>query len=900
MTARGIEAVFRPASIALVGASDRPGSLGDVLRRNLAETGFGGTVYHVNHRNPAVAGGASYRSVLDLPTVPDLALIVTPADTVADIIAECGDKGIRGALIVSTGFSADGGSDGTSLATLKQRARRHGVRFLGPGSLGVIRTDSDLNAACGPGQPLPGRLALVSQSGALVAAILDWSRTRHVGFSTLIATGAGADIGVDEILDFLARDAATDSIMLYLERVDDARGLMSALRAAARMKPVIVMKAGRYAERHDAVKSRPDSLIGSDEVFDAAIRRAGVLRIRDFSDLYTAAATLGSGVRTAGRRLAIVSNAGGPAMLAADHATDRSLQLVELSPQSRERLEALLPKAARHDNPVYVRDDADAARFEATLRICHDDPGVDVLLAILAPHALIDPEAFARALVGVAAEQRKPLFACWMGGESVAAGRRLFTAHQVPTYSTPEAAVDAIAALGLYAANQQQLLQVPEPLSATSAPDREGARSIIDAALGAGRAWLDPVEAKAVLAAFGVPIVRSVPARTASEAVAIARQTGFPVAMKIHSPDLVHGTVAGGVRLGLANARSVRKACNAMLRQVARERPDARLEGVLIEPMWPVQQGRELMIGVARDPVFGPAIRFGLGGALVDVIRDRAVALPPLNQFLARDLVRHARAAHALGPLRGAPAADEAAIENMLLRVSEVVCELPEVWTMDLNPVVATESGAVVLDARISVCRRDTSDRPYEHMVIHPYPSELTSTVELPEGVSIRLRPIRPEDAAIEYAFVHGLSEQSKFLRFMFGLHDLSPAMLSRFTQIDYDREMALIAVIDAPEGEEMIGVTRYVTLPDGEACEFAIVVGDRWQGRGIARRLLGKLIEVARARHLLVMQGVTLRENARMIDLARSLGFETRPERDDPELVRITLQLADGQGDPT
>ncbi|MBP9592250.1 MAG: bifunctional acetate--CoA ligase family protein/GNAT family N-acetyltransferase [Steroidobacteraceae bacterium] len=894
MTARRTEAVLKPASIALVGASDRAGTLGDVIRRNLAGSGFGGAVHFVSDRHASVAGQVAYRSVLDLPSAPDLAIIATPARTVADIVAECGEKGVQGAVIVATGFSANGREDPVSIATLRLRADRHGVRILGPGSLGVIRTDINLNAACGPGQPLPGRLALVSQSGALCAAILDWSRTRHVGFSTLISTGMGADVDFGEILDFLARDPATDSIMLYMEGVENARRFMSALRAAARMKPVLVMKAGRHAERPDSAAFHAGTLVGPDDVFDAAMRRAGVLRIRDFSDLHTAAATLGAGVRVAGRRLAIVSNAGGPGTLAADHATDRWLQLAELAPETRGVLAALLPAGAKHDNPVYVRGDADAAMFEATVRTCLEDPGVDALLAIMAPHALTDPDAFAQALIGIAANHGKPLFTCWMGGESVAASRSRFATHRIPTYATPEAAVDAIAALGMFAANQQLLLQAPEPLSANSAPDRDAARSVVDAALEAGRDWLDPAESKAVLAAFGIPVVRSVPARSASEAARIAQEIGFPVAMKILSPDIPHKTDVGGVRLDLQNASRVRKAYAAMLEEVAGSRPAARLDGVLIEPMWLPRQGRELMIGVVRDPVFGPAICFGLGGMLVEVIRDRAVALPPLNQFLVRDLVRRTRAAQALGALRGAPPADESAVEDILLRVSEIVCELPEVGALDLNPVVVTRSGAVVLDARIGVVRRRPAARPYDHMAIHPYPSELTATLELPEGITIRFRPIRPEDAAIESAFIHGLSEQSRFLRFMFGLHDLTPAMLSRFTQIDYDCEIALIAVIDTPVGEEQIGVARYVTLPDGEACEFAIVVGDRWQGRGIARRLLGMLMDVARDRRLAVMQGVTLRENVRMLELARSLGFETRTDRDELDLVQMTRRLAD------
>jgi acetyltransferase len=887
-----IDAVFRPGSIALVGASDRPGSLGDLIRRNLEATAFKGRVEYVNPAHEVIAGRPAFQSVRDLTEPTDVAIIVTPAATVPQIITDCGETGIHGAIIVSAGFR-DGGDAGRELeAEVKRRARRHGVRFLGPNSLGLIRTDVALNAACGPRQPRPGRLALVSQSGALCAAVIDWARGRQVGFSTVISTGIGADITMGEILDFLARDPSTDSIMLYTEGVDDARRFMSALRAASRVKPVVVMKAGRHAERPDAAAFHTGSLVGADDVFDAAMRRAGVLRIRDLYDLFAAAATLGAGARVRGRRLAIVSNAGAPGTLAADHASDRGLQLPRLGQDTLEQLKALRSTSEAHTNPVYVRADADAGQFASAARIVLEDPGVDALLAILAPYALTDPAGLATELVAIAAGRRKPVFACWMGGESVASSRDIFAASRLPSYSTPESAVDAIAALALYAANQEQLLQVPEPLGPASTPDRAAAQAFIDASLQSGQEWLDPAQSKSVLAAFGIPVLRSVSAGSPSEAVRAARQVGFPVAMKILSPDIPHKTDVGGVRLGLADENAVRSAYPAMLRQVSRARPDATLEGALIEPMYGQGKGREVMIGVVRDPVFGPAISFGLGGTLVEIVRDRAVALPPLNTFLVHDLIHRTRAGIALQPLRGAPAADEEAVENILLKVSELVCEMPDIGAIDLNPVIVTEHGAVVVDARLGVLRSPPAALPYAHVAIHPYPSGLVERVELQCGTIATIRPIRPEDAAIESAFVHGLSEQSRFLRFMFAVHDLMPEQLSRFTQIDYDREMALVAVIDTPAGEKQIGVARYITLADEETCEFAIVVGDDWQGKGLARRLFGMLIDAARGRRLKVMTGVTLRENARMLDLARAKGFGLKTDQDDPSLVQMTLDL--------
>jgi acetyltransferase len=893
MTARRVAALLNPASVAIVGASDVPGTYGELARRNLREGGFKGRVHLVNPRHASIDGEPCLPSVRDLPGPVDLALLVSPAAVAPEVLAQCGEKGVKGAVVVSAGFR-EGGEVGAQLeAQMLEAARRYGVRFLGPNSMGVIRTDTRLNAACGLPLPKPGRLALISQSGALCNAMLDWAAARRVGFSTVIATGVGSDVDYGEILDFLTRDGATDSIMLYMETVADARRYMSALRAAARVKPVVVMKAGHAEDPQASLAFHTGQLVDSDDVFDAAMRRAGVLRIRAFQQLYSAAGTLGSGVRMSGRRLAIVMNAGGPGQLAADRTADRGLQLAWLSDQTLGTLRDILPPSTSHGNPVYVRSDATPQQFAEAARLCLADPKTDALLAVVAPFALADADEYADALITVAKAQKKPVFTCWMGDASVAESRSRFADNRIPTYRTPETAVDAIFALSLFSSNQEQLLQVPTPLGPASSPDKARAQALLDAAQAEGNEWLNPAESKELLAAFGVPVIRAREAGSAEDAVRIAEEIGFPVALKILSPDIAHKTDVGGVRLGRADARSVRDGYENMMRDVRLARPDARIEGVLVEPMYQDRHGRELMIGVVRDPVFGPAISFGLGGTMVEVIRDRAVALPPLNPYLARDLIRRTRASLALQSLRGAPAAAQGAVEDILLRVSEIVCELPGVGAIDLNPVVVTAQGAVVVDARIGVLPSPSDALPYRHMAIHPYPSGLERPFELPGGEMARVRPIRPEDARIEREFVNRLSEESRFLRFMFGLHELTPAMLSRFTQIDYDRELALIVVRTLPDGEEQqIGVARYITLPDAETCEFAIVVGDEWQGKGIARRLFAQLIEAARERRLRIMMGVTLRENSRMIDLARSLGFETRADVDEPELVRMTLTL--------
>ena len=899
MVANRIESIFSPRSVVILGETEKDGALGTVVLRNLQAAGFKGDILQVNTARASRKGNAGNDPFDELTQRPDVAVITAAATAVPDLVDDCGRSGIGAAIIMSAGFAESGYRGAALERKVARRARRHGLRFLGPNCPGVMRSSIGFNATVSPVTSLPGRIALISQSGALCTAILDWAAGRRIGFSSVIATGVPVDVSLGEILDYLVRDPETDSILFYLENVEDSRRFMSALRAAARVKPVVVMKAGRYAKDSNVSLSHTGALVGAEAVFDAALRRAGVLRVHDFSDFVAAAATLAFGVRIRGNRLAIVTNAQGPAAMAADHVADSGLKLPRLDKQNLKLLRELAANPSGVGNPVNVgaagrpeRYASVAERYAAAASICLGDPGVDGLLAILTPPVLVDPDTVAERLLECAAAQKKPVFTCWLGGASMAAARQRFIDAGIPTYATPEGAVDAFAALAMYGANQEQLLQVPAPLARESAPDIEGARLIIEAALESGQEWLNPAQSKAVLAAFGIPIVRSLPAHSAVEAVTIAQEIGFPVVMKILAPDITHKTEVGGVRLGLADAPSVRESYQTMLEEVSRQRPKASIEGVLIEPMHRMRHGRELMVGVVRDDVFGPVISFGLGGTLVEVINDQAVALPPLNRFLARDLINRTRAGEALGPLRGAPAADATAVEDLLLRVSEIACELPNIEEMDLNPVVAADTGVVVVDARLRVKQGMQTTHPYEHMAIHPYPSGLVRRVELADGVVVTVRPIRPEDAVIERAFVNGLSEQSKFLRFMYALHEITPAMLSRFTQIDYDREMALIVVVDTPQGEQQIGVARYATMPDEETCEFAIVISDDWQGRGLARLLLSMLVDAARGAKLRVMNGMTLQENGRMIELSRSLGFETRTDPEDRDLVLMSLVL--------
>jgi acetyltransferase len=887
-----IGTLFEPGSVAVIGASEREGSPGTAVFRNLLKARFRGKVYPVNPNHEKLVRRKCYASVKDVGKDIDLALIATPAAVVPGIIEECAESGIETVVIISAGFREAGQKGAALERSVVRMARQHGIRFLGPNCLGIMRPGIGMNATFSDSMPEPGHIALVSQSGALCTAILDWAKPRGIGFSSVVSTGIAADLDFGEILDYLVVDSKTEAIMLYVEGLHDARRFMSALRAAARAKPVVVMKGGRHTTGRKAAASHTGALVGSDEVFEAALGRAGVVRARSYEHFFSAASSLHAGIRTRGPRLAIVTNGGGPGVIAADCAADRNIELAQVSPETKSRLDDDLPAAWSGNNPIYVLGDADPDRYAAAVAACLEDEGVDGVLAILVPQSISDPEAVAERVADLADGARKPILTCWMGETSMVSSRKLFRERKVPTYYTPEAAVEVFAASAAYRANQELLLQVPEPLSDQRAPRIDDARMIIESTLDQGRKLLDAVESKAVLASFNIPILKSMPARELPEAVAIAQEIGYPVAMKIRSPDITHKTDVGGVRLGLNSGNDIRNAWREMHDAVTAVRPDARISGVMIEPMWNPQAGRELMVGVINDPVFGPVISVGLGGTMVEVIGDRSIALPPLNRYLVQRMIADTRAAKYLKTFRGKPEASMRALEDVILRVSAMVCELPSLTEMDINPLIVDENGAVAVDARIVARRISSGAREFSHMAIHPYPSNLVQDMEMADGLRWTIRPIRPEDALMEQAFVNGLSDRSRYLRFMYQLKAITPEMLSRFTQIDYDREMALIAVVHMDEGDRQVGVARYVTYPDGRGCEFAIVVGDDWQRRGIATRLLQGLIDVARDRRLERMDGVVLRENRNMLALAESVGFRQELAVDDPELVLLTLDL--------
>ncbi len=866
--------LFAPRSVAMIGASDRPESVGGVTFRNLLKGGFQGHLYAVNPQHTRIQRHRSYPGIDEVPEAVDLAVIATPAATVPKIIDDCGKREVRAAVILSAGF---GEGDGSGLELEQQvldRARMYGIRLVGPNCLGVMRPSIGLNATFSKDGAQPGNLALVSQSGALCTAILDWALPNDVGFSSIVSMGSTADVDFGEILDYLVSDPLTESILLYIEGIRHARSFLSALRAAARTKPVFLVKVGRHEAGSRAARSHTGVLVGADDVFDAAIRRSGAVRVSSIVQLFSAAKALSTQFRPSGNRLAIVTNGGGPGVMASDRAADLGVTLATLHDDTLHRLNDALPTTWSHGNPVDVIGDADAPRYRSAVTACLEDPGVDGVMVILTPQAMTDPTAVAETVIDLAGRFPKPLLACWMGDTAVAKSRSAFSQARIPNFRTPEPAVEVFSYISTYYQNQQLLMQTAASLAHPATPDVDGARLLIENALAEHRSVLSEMESKAVLAAFHIPIARALVARTPAEALLLAEQLGMPVAMKIHSHDITHKSDAGGVRLNLGNAEAIHGAFHEILDAVHQARPDARLDGVVIEPMVDRPNRRELMVGVTTDPLFGPIITFGAGGVMVEVMGDRAVALPPLNAYLVHNMIGSTRIARLLGAFRQMPPADMAALESVLLRVSEMVCELPHIREMDINPLLVDEHGVIAVDARIAVDYPRPGSEPYAHMAIHPYPIHLVSRQILPDGTDLTIRPIRPEDANLEQAFVHGLSETSRHFRFGGALQDLSPAMLARFTQIDYDREMALIAVVGHGDAETEIGVARYIINPDGESCEFALVVADAWQHKGISHRLMNALMDVARNKGLRQMEGMVSAENRTMLHLVATLGF--------------------------
>lgn len=878
MTIRNLDYLFRPKSIAVIGASTKPLTVGATLMRNLLSGGYAGPIMPVNPRYESVAGVIAYADVASLPKIPDLAVICTPAATVPGVIAELGERGTRAAVVLTAGLGAV--PDGASTSLQQQMiaaARPYLLRILGPNCVGLLNPGIGINASFAHTAALPGKIAFVTQSGGMVTAVLDWAKSRDIGFSHFISLGNGADVDFGDVIDYLACEPQTRSILLYIESISATRKFMSAARAAARNKPVVVVKAGRAPEGARAAASHTGALAGSDDVYDAAIRRAGMLRVDEIEDLFFAVETLARAQPLRGERMVIMSNAGGPAVMATDSLARRNGRVASLSPETLKKLDAILPSTWSHGNPVDIIGDAPVDRYVDTLEVLLNAPEADALLFIHAPTAIVPSERIAEACAPILNSARKNVLACWLGADAVEQARDIFIRAGIPTYDTPEDAVDAFALMANYRHNQDLLMETPPSLIDDRAPDTETARRIIATALSEGRDMLTEPEAKSLLAAYGIPVVETRIAEGAADAVAAAQAIGFPVAVKVLSRDISHKSDVGGVVLDLDTPDAVVQAVEAIERRVRELKTSARLDGFSVQSMARRPGAYELIIGVTTDPIFGPVILFGEGGVAVEIIGDRAVALPPLNANLARELVSRTRVSKRLKGFRHLPAADLDALYSVLIRISQLITDNSEVSELDINPLLADHQGVIALDARVRVAASDLSGQ--SRLAIRPYPRELEESLTF-QGRPLTLRPIRPEDAPAHHAFFSKLKPTDIRYRFFRTVRELPHSDYARYTQIDYDREMAFIATrLDTEKHPETLGVVRAVADPDNIRAEFAIIVRSDIKGFGLGSILMEKLIRYGRERGVKELHGEVLEENRDMLSFAHKFGFTVASE---------------------
>ena len=889
MSIRNLEYLFQPQSVTVIGASNRPRSVGSVVMTNLLHGNFARPIMPVNPKHTAVAGVLCYPDVASLPLTPDLAVVCTPPTTVPGIIASLGDRGIKAAVVLTAGLSHSLDTEGHSLQQkMLDVAQQSGMRILGPNSLGLLVPGIGLNASFAHTSTQVGEVAFVSQSGALCTAVLDWAKPRQIGFSHFISLGDNADINFADILDYLGSDPNTKAILLYIESIRVARRFMSAARGAARNKPVLAIKAGRVAEGAKAAASHTGALAGVDLVYDAAIRRAGMLRVFEIEELFEAVETLARLHSFKGNRLGILSNGGGPGVMATDCLIEGGGKLAELSPKTLQQLDAILPATWSRSNPVDLIGDANSSRYAQALDILLQETNMDALLIMHVPTAIAPSEETAKAVVEVLQNKKHHNeLTSWLGEESAAAARTRFAETGIPTYDTPDRAVEAFLHLVRYRSNQELLMETPPSIHTEFTPATTTVRLMIQQALTEQRSMLSEPEAKAVLAAYGIPIVETQIVRTIEDTLRVAQEIGYPVALKIVSPDITHKSDVGGVALNLENFQSLQLAAEAMKARVAELSP-SRIAGFTVQKMVRRPGSQELLVGVSTDRVFGPIILFGQGGKAAEIIGDRAIALPPLNQILARELISRTRISKLLEGFRDQSRADLDAIRLTLIQISQLIIDIPEIVELDINPLLADDKGVVGLDARIAIVPTTLSGAA--RLAIRPYPQELEEAIALPSGRQLLIRPIRPEDEPAHYELFKHFTPDDIHFRFFGMVQKFPHSEMARFTQIDYDREMTFIATGKNEQGQlETLGVVRASAEPNNQSAEFAIIVRSDLKGQGLGYILLEKIIRYCRDKGLQELVGEVLADNTAMLNLAQSFGFERHPTTES-EVVRVIL----------
>jgi acetyltransferase len=890
MSIRNLDKMFRPRSIAVIGASARPKSVGAALMTNLMNGGFDGPIMPVNPKATALHGIMTYKDVASLPLMPDLAVIATPPDTIPGLVDELGRRGTRAAVILTAGFAEGEAAAGKARsAQMLAAARPYLMRIVGPNCLGIAVPGVGLNATFAPAALLPGNIAFLTQSGAMATTVLDWALPRGIGFSAIVSMGDMSDVDFGDLLDYFALDEATHAILIYAEGITQARKFMSAARRTARIKPIIVVKSGRAEEGARAASSHTGALAGADVVYDAAFRRAGMLRVNEVEELFDAAATLARMSPQRGNRLAIVTNGGGAGVLATDRLIEEGGKLATLSPDVIAKLNAVLPPTWSHANPIDLIGDADAGRYANSVSILIDDPGNDALLVAYCPTAIGSSAEAAKGLIGVLSKSnaaKKNVFACWMGAATVAEGRAQLIDAQLPDFETPERAVRAFMYLVRYRQNQDLLLETPTAGQPSQEIDLERARGLIRQALDDRREWLDPAEVAAFLACYNIPFARTQAVQDAKSAADAARQMNAPVALKIRSRDVVHKSDVGGVALNLTSPAEVAAAAARMNEKILQALPKARLEGFIVQEMIHRPSAYELIAGVSTDPTFGPVILFGQGGTAVEIVRDKSLELPPLNRPLARAQIERTRIAALLKGYRDRPAADIDGVVGVLVQLSQIVADHGEVTEIDINPLLCDARGVIAVDCRIRVRASDVSAQ--SRLAIRPYPERLETEIRTPEGQVYKVRPIKPEDEPALRRFAEEVDTQDLWHGFFAPLRDRTHETAARLSQIDYDREMTLVAW----EGDRVAGLVRSLADADRDASECAVIIRRDLRQKGLAKQLLQALLSTIAILGIRKAVLIFPSDETRMLNIAADMAFAVGPMPAEAALLRATKDL--------
>lgn len=887
-----LKRIFEPRTVAVIGASNNPESVGYALIRNMIGSGFKGTVYPVNFKYKSIYGVRSYAKLSDTRDEIDLAVVATPASTVPDIVKECGEYGVGGVVIISAGFM-EAGDDGHQLTeTILGYADKYKMRIIGPNCLGFIKPSIKLNASFANKMALPGKIAFISQSGALCTAILDWSVEKNVGFSYFVSIGSMIDVGFHDLIDYFGSDPSTSSIVIYMESLTNARKFMSAARAFARTKPIIVLKAGKSAAGAKVALSHTGTLAGNDIAFEAAFKRAGIISVNTIEELFNAAQSLALQPRPSGNRLAVVTNAGGPGVLATDHLINLGGELAQLSEKTMETLNDALPPVWSHGNPVDVLGDADATRYRKATEAVLKDENVDGALVILTPQAMTKADEIAREIVSIGKKYSKPVLASWMGEKDVDEGRDILEIGGIPVFRIPENAVNTFMSMYKYTRNIQALYETPSTIPHIFNPDTHKTHDLLKSIMKEGRYVLTEDEAKEVMTNYDIPIAKHELAAKEKDVKAICARIGFPVVMKIASPDITHKTDTGGVILNIKNESDALSAFRNIMESAQKANPDADIKGVLIEEM--VSKKYELIIGSKKDPIFGPVIVFGMGGVAVEVFKDLNVGLPPLNMALAQRIVEETKIYRLLKGYRGMEGVDIEAIKFLLYKFAYLVMDFPQIKEVDINPFVVDHTGGVVLDAKIILDEKVDPNKikDYSHLVISPYLRELMTEWTMRDGTDVVIRPIRPEDEPLERELFRRISKQSEYFRFFGYIGEVTHEMLIRYTQIDYDREIALVAEVNEKEGPAIAGVVRLVADANNEEAEFAILVGDQWQGQGLGNKFMDLIMDIAMKRRIRKIYATVLNANVIMLHMFRKRGFTITADDEDSSYAEKLLEV--------